>query len=162
MPKPPRFTCWLNQNHVAELRSVMSSSEPLETGGLLLGYWADASNIVVTQMTTAGPKAKHLLTSYLPDDEYDRQAVEQIYGRSRGIETYLGDWHTHPGGICRLSSTDRAVLRLVAFDDLAANPRPIMAIFSGRGSRWNVACWCKSRRTMRFPSGIRQTEVSWY
>ena len=70
-----------------------------ETGGILIGYWTpDGSQAVVTQIIGPGPGALHTRTKFVPDTEYQEVEITRIYLESGRIQTYLGDWHTHPEG----------------------------------------------------------------
>jgi len=55
---------------------------PLETGGVLIGYWADAAAAVVTHAVGAGPRSVHRHDSYDHDHEWeavaDRAALRAI------------------------------------------------------------------------------------
>ncbi|MDT8389183.1 MAG: Mov34/MPN/PAD-1 family protein [Lentisphaeria bacterium] len=101
----------------------------LETGGLLAGYFsADNSEVVVTKIVTAGPNAVHGIYSYVPDYEADREAIGKIYDETDGLESYLGDWHSHPIGGAYLSWRDRRALKNIARFEGNFVESPVMLI----------------------------------
>lgn len=100
---------------------------PMETGGLLLGYWAEDQAVVV-EATTPGPDAGFAVDRYVPDGRWDEMQVAAVYERTGGLITYLGDWHSHPDGRRRLSALDRATIANISGDTSARAPRALMAI----------------------------------
>jgi integrative and conjugative element protein (TIGR02256 family) len=114
---------------------------PNETGGVLLGYWADAgTQVVITDAVGPGPKAVHKRASFEPDHAFQEAEIGRLYRRSGRRLSYLGDWHTHPRGGLGLSRKDRRTLGLIASDPAARAPTPLIAILAGR-RRWHIAFW---------------------
>lgn len=123
---------------VAEVRD----KAPLETGGVLLGYWvrypgegSDASamefeggEVVITQGLGPGPNAVHRPDSFSPDHEIHARGIARIYEKSGRVVTYLGDWHSHPTGTADLSRRDRATLTRIARARDARVPHPLMLV----------------------------------
>jgi integrative and conjugative element protein (TIGR02256 family) len=119
---------------------------PLETGGVLMGYWSeDYKAVAITAITGPGPKAIHKRTAFVPDSDFHEAEISRFYVHSGRIHTYLGDWHTHPDGICHLSSKDRATLKRISRYKAARAPMPIMGILAG-SSDWRLGVWCYLRR----------------
>ena len=100
---------------------------PLETGGLLLGWWTGADAALVTDVIGPGPDALHAATQFEPDTGWQRTALAEAWTQHPGIE-YLGDWHTHPNGTPKFSALDRAALATIAAHPAARAPRPWMAV----------------------------------
>lgn len=115
---------------------------PLETGGILMGYWAEGrdSEVVITAASEPGPSARHSAKGFTPDADFDRAWVTRVYRESGRTHTYLGDWHSHPGGSLGLSYRDRWTLARIAGDRAARIPTPVMAILAG-GPSWKLALW---------------------
>jgi integrative and conjugative element protein (TIGR02256 family) len=118
---------------------------PLETGGVLMGYWGrDVSQVVVTAVIGPGSSARHKRLSFDPDTEYQERRIAQRYLEWGGTEMYLGDWHTHPwpGVHPGLSRVDRETLTRVARYAEARVPQPIMAVLSKtKDDGWSVVVW---------------------
>jgi integrative and conjugative element protein (TIGR02256 family) len=114
---------------------------PAETGGVLLGYWVEeGGEPVVTHAIGPGPEAVHERTRFIPDDEYQYAEIARLYRESGRRLSYLGDWHTHPGGAAYLSRNDRATLRRIASYAAARAPRPVMLILAP-GPNWEPSAW---------------------
>lgn len=104
-------------------------AEPLETGGLLIGFWAgDRVRVVVTAVIGPGSKARHEAGSFGPDQVWQQEAVARLYEESGRRHTYLGDWHNHPHGLPHPSRRDRRVAGLIARSPAARAPEPLMLI----------------------------------
>ena len=128
-----------------------ASRYPLETGGVLMGYWTENyKEVVVTAVTGPGPKAIHKTTSFAPDADFHETEISRLYNESGRVHTYLGDWHTHPNGTCYLSRKDRATLKRISRYKAARAPAPIMAILAG-SSDWEFGLWCYFRRGIVSP-----------
>ena len=114
---------------------------PLETGGVLLGYWSAVQDAAVVEFIIGpGPQAVHRKGSFIPDHRYQHRELSRLYQAAGRNLDYLGDWHTHPGGPASLSRTDLATLRRIAQHAAARAPRPIMLLLAG-GEPWRVAAW---------------------
>lgn len=121
---------------------------PLETGGVLMGYAADA-RITVTAVIGPGPRAVHRRHSFEPDAEWQQARVAELYERSGRTDSYLGDWHTHPNGTTRLSFRDwLAALRIASYRD-ARCLNPLMVVLALRDEEVYVGSYRWQRRILR-------------
>jgi integrative and conjugative element protein (TIGR02256 family) len=147
MPSPtPKV--WLADSAAHLMRKEASRRLPLETGGILLGYWSeDGASVAVTDATEPGPNAIHRRDEFIPDDEYQNLKIDEIYEASGRVHRYLGDWHTHPFGGSALSYKDRRNLHRIATTKGAHTPIPLMAVLSGGAQDWNVSVWSYERPT---------------
>jgi integrative and conjugative element protein (TIGR02256 family) len=114
---------------------------PLETGGVLLGYRAEGGDLVVQDIVGPGPKAIHERYSFTPDNHYHTQAISNAFYRSDGLLLYLGDWHTHPQGVPRLSSTDKRTIKRIAKSKESMLPTPVMMLLAGGMGAWEYAAF---------------------
>jgi len=130
------------QHLLEQMQSLASEKYPLETGGVLIGNTGDAGSgeIVIGAITGPGAGAHHTETTFEPDHEYQTEKIARIYRASRGVNTYLGDWHTHPDSAAALSLRDKKTLKHIASHRAARMDRPIMAIL-GEGSPWILKAW---------------------
>lgn len=132
---------WLPDAVRIDIEREASSKYPLETGGVLLGYWNE-HEVVVTSASGPGPNAQHRRMRFKPDHDFQQSWIDRHYRRSKGIETYLGDWHTHPDArIATPSWMDRATVRRVARSEYARAPRPLMMILAGSPEAWAEDAW---------------------
>lgn len=117
---------------------------PVETGGMLAGYRTGPhidADIVVTDDIAAGPAAQRTQTRFVPDGEWQQSRLERLYAASDRITTYLGDWHTHPSGGTRPSSTDRHTYQRVADESEARAPYPVILILVLRRRKCHSAAY---------------------
>jgi integrative and conjugative element protein (TIGR02256 family) len=112
---------------------------PRETGGVWMGYEA-GDDVVVTCVIGPGPRAVHEEARFEPDAEYQLAEIDRHYQESGRVDSYVGEWHTHPLGGVNLSPVDQRALREVAQDPASRQPAPLMAILAG-GSRWRLCVW---------------------
>lgn len=119
---------WLERRQVKKILKEILAHFPNETGGLLAGYIGHNDEKVVTKITIAGPRAKHHPYSYIPDYKFDERQIAKIYRKSKRSETYLGDWHSHPGANSYLSGTDKGTLERIARFEKARIETPVMLI----------------------------------
>lgn len=110
---------------------MCAAGRPLEVGGVLLG--TDCSGYrVVTDLIGPGPMSRATPTSFEPDYAFQQEEVDRLYEANAGDLTYIGDWHSHPGGRCRPSSIDRDAMVTIRTSPDARCPDPIMMIIGGR------------------------------
>jgi integrative and conjugative element protein (TIGR02256 family) len=137
--------CWFSTEALDSISSDAARWFPSETGGILMGYWAHTTEVVITACSVAGPLAQHSGSSYVPDAEYDLQVVASLYERSGRLHTYLGDWHSHPRHGAYLSTRDIDTLHGISRDANARAPVPLMLILAGGPRQWRTGIWCYRR-----------------
>jgi integrative and conjugative element protein (TIGR02256 family) len=143
--RPVKPWVWLELGVWPMLETEASRWAPRETGGVLIGYVAPPLRFVVTAAVGPGPRARHGRFWFVPDEHYHQEAVASIYNHSGRTWTYLGDWHTHPGGSRRLGWLDRLTLRRIAASSSARARTPLMGIVHGDAG-WNLTVWVKVDR----------------
>lgn len=101
-----------------------------ETGGMLVGYESpeDAHAVVVTGLIEGGPNARQGQNFFHPDGRWQRTELARVYERSGRVETFLGDWHSHPHGLPLPSPTDLRTAARTAANKRARAPRPLTLI----------------------------------
>lgn len=116
---------------------------PDETGGMLLGYRAiesDSAVWVITGLIDAGPGAARDRHRFVPDGPWQQGELEAAYERSGRVNTYLGDWHSHPRGRGSPSAVDRSTYGRVASEPESGTDLPLVLIVAPR-SRPRVAAF---------------------
>jgi integrative and conjugative element protein (TIGR02256 family) len=126
-------TLWLPIELRRRFESEAKEYAPRETGGMLVGYTI-GSDAVVTQTIGAGSRAVHRRGGFEPDGFAQQRELDRVYATSGRIETYLGDWHSHPDGLARPSGRDRKTAARIARERSARCPTPITLIVANR--------WC--------------------
>ena len=132
---------WLNKMALESLYIEAKDKYPLETGGILMGYFGESGNIpVIMYASGPGPNAIHLRNYYRPDQEFDEAIIAAIHRKSGRQITYLGDWHTHPAPIDKLSYKDKKTLKKIAMYKNARVNMPLMLILS-YDNQWAETVW---------------------
>ena len=90
--KRPRLM-WLSATVLSALVEEADRLAPMETGGILLGFWAEEEiQPVVLEMLGPGPNAIHERYRFVPDHDYQIGAIARRYHESGHRLQYLGDW----------------------------------------------------------------------
>jgi integrative and conjugative element protein (TIGR02256 family) len=123
---------------------------PLESGGVLLG-WQDPEGLelVIARVVGPGPQATHRRTRFSPDDDWQRERIADAYAASGRTVSYLGDWHSHPGGGDMPSRRDERTARRIARSRSARARRPVMLILSGKADMWRPSAYRFIGRRLR-------------
>lgn len=120
---------WISAPTIVDMLSEASRVLPSETGGVLLGYWTSSRReVVVTRVIGPGPMAVHTPLGFTPDGQWQQRMVARAYRRSNRIETYLGDWHTHPSGSLKPSRLDTKTAKAIADTRAARVRQPLLII----------------------------------
>ena len=114
----------------------------------MLGYRSSAREVVATHLTRSGPLATHERDRFVPDYEHDSAVVADIFDRTKGASTYLGDWHSHPRSEASLSSKDRNTLVNIATSGSANQESPIMIVLAKPIEGWHAKAWQGSLRRL--------------
>jgi len=139
----PRGGCiaWVSETCLESITAEARRWFPLETGGVLMGYWApNGSEVVITHSIGPGPAAKHRDSSFEPDAVYQQERIEEIYAESGRVHSYLGDWHSHPRPSEQLSRRDKRTLYRIGTHRGARTPTPIMGVMTKRRG-WDLILW---------------------
>ncbi|HMF58029.1 MAG TPA: Mov34/MPN/PAD-1 family protein [Pyrinomonadaceae bacterium] len=113
---------------VREMRERLQRAAPKETGGLMIGVAHSKRRIIyVTRIIDAPPDSKGTSSGFRRGTRRLPQAVDAIKKASGGLLGYVGDWHTHPRGSGRISTTDiKAMLQTKRDFDMAGIPTFIL------------------------------------
>lgn len=136
-----RRLVWLPKSAWFSMHDLATKAWPSETGGVMCGYVARGNDVVVELLSNAGPQAEHTPGRYVPDYEFDIEFVAKAYGDSGRSTTYLGDWHTHPGGAPTPSLTDRRALWRVARCQEARQAFPVSLILGVVEDAWDLRAY---------------------
>ena len=143
----PASHCWIPERLRIVLMDEIDQWVPLETGGILLGYEDQDNAPVVTDLIGPGPRARHLKSGFFPDHLFQVAELDRRVGSSPTTLSYLGEWHSHPGGALELSQRDKRVLKRIAGYAPARVRHPIMLIVTESRQR---AVWQFVGTTRRY------------
>jgi integrative and conjugative element protein (TIGR02256 family) len=83
-----------------------------EKGGIVLGQVSEDNNyILVCRASIPGRTDKSLGKSFHRDRFRAQEIIEYEFYNSRGINTYLGEWHTHPAKVATPSRQDIQMIK---------------------------------------------------
>lgn len=145
MSELPSFFC---QRRVVEQLCALPR-RPWEVGGWLLGYWSGSKTLVATHATPRGRRGTPF--GVWINAERHGLMFDIVWEASGGRVTFIGDWHTHPGGPASLSKRDRRALAYLAAEDDFGTPEPLAGIVDL--PRWP---WSKRPSEVRF--WLRQSD----
>lgn len=117
---------------------------PDETGGMLLGYISVESSpedLVIEAIIGPGPDARHHRTRFTPDSSWQQDQLARVYADSGRVTTYLGDWHTHPGGVAVPSRIDRRTARRISRSGAARVAMPLTLILASNEDGWRAVAY---------------------
>lgn len=140
-------TAWLSQSALRCLGEEADRHYPLETGGVLAGYFAENGEAVIVGAIGPGPLAIHKRLRFLPDHDWQCTQLNMLFEQTGGDLIYLGDWHTHPDASGRMSWLDHRTLRAIAKHPHARVTNPLMLIGGGAAGAWKWRChrYCGDR-----------------
>ncbi|NMG42633.1 hypothetical protein GPA22_02650 [Aromatoleum toluvorans] len=131
---------WISDTAFQEMITEADRAYPLETGGVLVGYFAENGEPVVFVAVGPGPSAMHRRHRFKPDHAWQCRQLDIIFDRSSGLFAYLGDWHTHPDASPRMSWLDQRTLRSIARHPQARVRCPLMLIGGGSPQQREWVC----------------------
>jgi len=135
-------TLWLRRDVIRGMLAEFADSFPLESGGVLMGYWSDETTLVCSTLIGPGPEATHAKHGFAPDHRWQLDRIAEVYKATKTVEAYLGDWHTHPGEEeAALSRKDRRTLSRIARESGARAPKPAMVVMHGTVNKPDIAGW---------------------
>ncbi|WP_167631932.1 Mov34/MPN/PAD-1 family protein [Mariprofundus ferrooxydans] len=154
---------WISKSALAQMMWNCECHYPRETGGILLGYFGDNGEPVITRIIGPGAGAVHSQMGFHPDHEFQMRQLEQAYIESNGDDDYLGDWHSHPKCDNRMSHLDRKTLTGISRSTAPKLAEPLMLILTGRRS-WEPACYQLSLlpKCKLVPARFRRLDVKNY
>lgn len=141
---------WIAERLLETMEAEATEHAPDETGGMLVGYWSETGDAVITGTIGGGPGAVRQPSRFVADGAWQQKRLDQIYLGSGRVHTYLGEWHSHPTGGLRPSYRDRATARKIARTKEARAPKPLMLIAIGDHGVWQWGAFCyRGRRGFR-------------
>lgn len=117
-------------------RGARTRGPAVETGGLMLGFFDEASRSVVVDVAT-GPAPDSLLSDgyFFHGVNGTQDYIDRVSQRTGKLTRFVGIWHCHPYGRAWPSPTDDAgVTVLTSFT--TGGRRALMVILGGSAQQW--------------------------
>lgn len=110
----------------------------IETGGMLLGAFDDATGIVYVDRVAGPPPDSYLSATYFHHGvEGTQERVSAEVERTASTSGFVGFWHTHPSGRAYPSRTDEQGMAAIVAPD-GTTRRALMMILGGDGAHWDA------------------------
>jgi integrative and conjugative element protein (TIGR02256 family) len=124
-----RFNLELPGRIIDEMLELCGRSFPLETGGILVGFYSDDSRFAhVTNLVPAPIDSVSNRFSFQRGVRGVQKFLNQMWLRRR---YYLGEWHFHPGGSASPSGMDSDQMKSIAYAGSYHCPEPVLLILGG-------------------------------
>ena len=115
--------------HVSSLRRARL---PVETGGVLIGYFdVSRRHVYVVDALPAPRDSDERFDAFIRGFADLRDEIQRIEARTGGQVGYVGEWHSHPDGAgVDMSDHDSELLRQIA-DEVRADGQPGVVMIVG-------------------------------
>lgn len=134
LTKCERYGVILTEEQMNTVIKHATASECSEVGGVLVGrYSRDLRLATVSEVLLLNNQKKNDKGHYfVRDGSYLSKLLEKLWGRTNGVEYYLGEWHSHPLSSPMLSSIDNQTMLSIAHDPEEECYAPILLIVGGQ------------------------------
>ena len=123
-----RFEVRVVENAWKRLEALADSADPNETGGILVGHYAEAYRVAVVTEVSSAPSDSASGHSWFQRGRRGLAAwLGKLWSR-KDRQYYLGEWHYHPSHFVEPSSADIAEIESIARRPEYACPEPILLI----------------------------------
>ncbi|NJO33703.1 MAG: hypothetical protein HC869_11730 [Rhodospirillales bacterium] len=132
----------VSEDVVAKMRQLRAERAPNETGGILVGSFDLARNIVhVVAALPAPPDSRQSPTFFIRGARALRPTMDLLAKRSSGQLHYIGEWHSHPdGAAARPSLDDEGVFGFLSAQ-LGPGGSPVAMMICGADDSWIRLGW---------------------
>ncbi|OXR47127.1 Molybdopterin-synthase adenylyltransferase [Nocardia cerradoensis] len=126
----------LHEMRAETRRGARVRNASIETGGMLLGSFDEAINVVHVDVAT-GPSPDSKLSDifFSHGTEGTQEIIDRYRSQTNGRIGFVGIWHTHPYGRAHPSPTDVAGMKWLV-SPAGAGRRALMLILGGDHASW--------------------------
>jgi integrative and conjugative element protein (TIGR02256 family) len=132
--KPPVKSLVIPPDVKTKIEELVIDAGVNETGGILIGYFDEEKNAVVTNASDPGPNAVCTPVKFLKDIPYTQKWLEDQIRSSLDQVEYIGEWHSHPNSDTTPSITDIGSLNGIADSPDYLCRTPVMLIAGSNGN----------------------------
>lgn len=120
-----------------KLRDQRTQHAPLETGGVLLGYYDFNMNaVIVVDALPAPPDSESTVASFERGVVDLPATIAEASRRTAGIVQYIGEWHSHPPGHSAAPSQDDLYQIAHLSLGMAQDGLPAVSLIVGEADMW--------------------------
>jgi integrative and conjugative element protein (TIGR02256 family) len=128
------FTGYLDKGLEAKLFKLRDASLPIETGGVLLGFWDfNISALVLVDALPAPSDSVANQESFVRGTAGLLEKIAEVQRCTAGIVGYVGEWHSHPKGVRAQPSTDDLAQLATLAARMAEDGMPVASLIVGEG-----------------------------
>jgi integrative and conjugative element protein (TIGR02256 family) len=138
------------------MRRLAATHHPNEVGTSLVGtYSDDGHRATVTALAPLTNDSRGARSTFYRGASGLGQFFRGLFTSSKGLAHYVGEWHSHPGGVPTPSGTDDANMFAIASAAEAKCPECILMIVATNGDRAELGVFVYSRTRGRIEMKIR-------
>ena len=109
--KIDKYTILIDDNAMSQIVVQQNGNHKKERGGVILGSVTNDFRIIVRNIPKATSDKKSLKYSCIRDRRVAQKIISDVFEKTDGIVTYLGEWHTHPIDAPTYSSQDKKTIK---------------------------------------------------
>lgn len=135
---PCGASIWLSSRAIETMVTLASNAGRHETGGILIGrYSAEGWSADIVEAT---PKPRGSSSGWFWFQRSQNGLASLLQSRWQAGLHYLGEWHSHPGGLPLPSYPDIRAMQKIADDEAYRCSSPILVILGGRHKAgWSIS-----------------------
>lgn len=142
-----RFGLEMRLREVRQVVRMCKKSDPIETGGVLVGRYNRAlTTAVICRVLPPPPDSKRGPTSFERGVTGLAALLRTLWQQNR--EHYVGEWHYHPRSSPEPSNQDVLQARRIAIDPAYCCPVPVLLIVGGFHKNWTFSVQVVSADTL--------------
>ena len=135
-----RFGIRVPARTLREITSWCEKALGRETGGLLIGTYAEDDTLAVVSEALPAPVDSEAGRSWFKRGTRGlRGKLLRRWRTGRGY--YLGEWHYHPGGRAAPSEADARQMQAISASDHYACPAPVLLIVGWALGSFEIRCY---------------------
>ena len=117
---------YISNDILSKIKQELSNHYPNEFGGVFVGF--KQNELIVIEDVLIPDDFENGKTIFVRRPGTLNERLELIFNTTKGKITYIGEWHSHPGGPPNPSSTDINAMQEIADTKKIGNSNPILMI----------------------------------
>ena len=126
------FRLVITHDLMVKMKESCARAHPLETGGILIGHYnREHDTALLSQFVSSPADSRSGATTFHRGTRGLQGLLNRVWKRR---EYYLGEWHCHPCASAQPSATDTKQMQVIADDEDAGCPEPVLVILGKDGA----------------------------